>query len=153
MLIERGAGAESKFPDEAYLDAGATVVERRQVWADSDVLLKVRGPRIESEDINEVQQMREGSTLLSFLYPAQNKGVVEALAARHVTSFAMDMIPRISRAQVFDVLRLVSCRFTTVLCEGGSLWVVFRTVLWPILPVIRLFSRRRIILVDSCLGK
>lgn len=103
MLIERGAGAEAKFPDEAYLDAGATVVERRQVWADSDVLLKVRGPRIEG-DINEVQQMREGSTLLSMLYPTQNKHVVETLAARHVTSFAMDMIPRISRAQVFDVL-------------------------------------------------
>ncbi|WEW55749.1 oxidoreductase [Emydomyces testavorans] len=99
VLVERGAGSEAKFPDEAYQDAGATVVNRRELWADSDILLKVRGPRIE-EDVNEVQQMREGSTLLSFLYPTQNKNIVEALAARHVTSFAMDMIPRISRAQI-----------------------------------------------------
>ncbi|EEP80983.1 NAD(P) transhydrogenase [Uncinocarpus reesii 1704] len=103
VLVERGAGSEAKFTDEAYHDAGATVVERSQVWADSDILLKVRSPRIEG-DINEVQQMREGSTLLSFLYPTQNQNIVAALANRHITSFAMDMIPRISRAQVFDVL-------------------------------------------------
>ncbi|EFW23211.1 NAD(P) transhydrogenase [Coccidioides posadasii str. Silveira] len=106
VLVERGSGSEAKFPDEAYQSAGATVVGRDELWADSDILLKVRGPRIEG-DINEVHQMREGSTLLSLLYPAQNKSIVEALAARRVTSFAMDMIPRISRAQVFDVLRCV----------------------------------------------
>ncbi|KMU74016.1 NAD(P) transhydrogenase [Coccidioides immitis RMSCC 3703] len=103
VLVERGSGSEAKFPDEAYQSAGATVVGRDELWADSDILLKVRGPRIEG-DINEVHQMREGSTLLSLLYPAQSKSIVEALAARRVTSFAMDMIPRISRAQVFDVL-------------------------------------------------
>ncbi|KAI1975027.1 hypothetical protein LOZ56_000818 [Ophidiomyces ophidiicola] len=103
VLVERGAGSEAKFTDQAYQNAGAIVVDRSQLWADSDILLKVRSPMIEG-DINEVRQMREGSTLLSFLYPAQNKNIVESLAARHVTSFAMDMIPRISRAQVFDVL-------------------------------------------------
>ena len=56
---------------------------------------------------NEIQAMRQGSTVISFMYPAQNKKLVEALAARGVTSFAMDMIPRISRAQTFDALRWV----------------------------------------------
>ena len=51
--------------------------------------------------------VKEGSTLISFLYPNQNKPIVEALAARKATAFAMELIPRISRAQVFDALRLV----------------------------------------------
>ncbi|KAK2742705.1 hypothetical protein FQN57_005160 [Myotisia sp. PD_48] len=103
VLVERGAGAAAQFTDQAYEAAGATLADRGTVWADSDILLKVRAPLTEGPD-NEVQALREGSTLLSFLYPAQNKGVVDALAQRRVTSFAMDMIPRISRAQVFDAL-------------------------------------------------
>ncbi|KLJ09582.1 NAD(P) transhydrogenase [Blastomyces silverae] len=106
VLIERGAGALSKFTDEAYEKAGATLVDRTAVWQDSDILLKVRAPLLDgpNNNINEVAALREGSTLISFLYPAQNKELVNALATRRVTSFAMDMIPRISRAQVFDAL-------------------------------------------------
>ncbi|OJD22433.1 NAD(P)(+) transhydrogenase (AB-specific), alpha subunit [Blastomyces percursus] len=103
LLIERGAGAQAKFTDEAYEKAGATLVDRTAVWQDSDILLKVRAPLLNGSN-NEVAALREGSTLISFLYPAQNKELVNALAARRVTSFAMDMIPRISRAQVFDAL-------------------------------------------------
>lgn len=103
VLVEREAGAAAKFPDRAYEDAGATLVERNTVWSDSDILLKVRAPSIDGTN-NEVQSLREGGTLLSFLYPAQNKNIVDALASRRATSFAMDMIPRISRAQVFDAL-------------------------------------------------
>ena len=58
--------------------------------------------------------MKEGSTLISFLQPNQNKQIVEALAARKTTAFAMEMIPRISRAQVFDALRCVSDYIETV---------------------------------------
>ncbi|EEH46870.2 NAD(P)(+) transhydrogenase (AB-specific), alpha subunit [Paracoccidioides brasiliensis Pb18] len=104
VLIERGAGAQAQFTDDAYEKAGATLVDRKAVWQDSDILLKVRPPSLNGCSNNEVAALREGSTLISFLYPAQNKEVVNALAARHVTSFAMDMIPRISRAQVFDAL-------------------------------------------------
>ncbi|KAK2731318.1 hypothetical protein FQN55_004777 [Onygenales sp. PD_40] len=103
VLIERGAGAAAQFTDSAYEDAGAILVDRKSVWSDSDILLKVRGPSLDGSN-NEVAALREGSTLISFLYPAQNKELVDALAARRVTSFAMDMIPRISRAQVFDAL-------------------------------------------------
>ncbi|THH04603.1 hypothetical protein EW145_g5399 [Phellinidium pouzarii] len=103
ILVERGAGAEAQFTDDAYVQAGATLVERGVVWKDSDILLKVRAPSIDGPE-GEVHTLREGTTLISFLYPAQNKPVVHALAARKATSFAMDMIPRISRAQVFDAL-------------------------------------------------
>ncbi|KZP04561.1 NAD transhydrogenase mitochondrial precursor [Athelia psychrophila] len=93
VLVERGAGTEAQFLDEQYTAAGATLVGR-------DVMLKVRPPLLEEE----AAHIRPGSTVISFLYPAQNKPLVEMLASRKVESFAMDMIPRISRAQVFDAL-------------------------------------------------
>jgi len=67
-------------------------------------MLKVRPPSIDKEAKN----LKEGSTVISFLYPTQNKAVVDALASRKVNAFAMDMIPRISRAQTFDALRSAS---------------------------------------------
>ncbi|WYZ38617.1 hypothetical protein EsH8_III_000531 [Colletotrichum jinshuiense] len=100
VLVERGAGAEADFPDEAYDLAGATLVDSAdQVWSGSDVVLKVRGPVP-----SEVELMKKHQTIISFLQPAQNKPLVEKLAAQKATSFAMDLIPRISRAQVFDAL-------------------------------------------------
>lgn len=109
VLVEHGAGDAAQFPDEAYTKAGATIVDRDAVWSQSDILLKVRAPSIDGPN-NEVQAVREGGTIISFLYPVQNRPVVEALASRGVTSFAMDRIPRISRAQVFDALRRVRVR-------------------------------------------
>ncbi|WDK12413.1 NAD(P) transhydrogenase beta subunit [Colletotrichum graminicola] len=100
VLVERSAGAQADFPDEAYDQAGATLVDTAaQVWSGSDVVLKVRSP-IPSE----IELMRENQTIISFLQPAQNKALVEKFAAQKATSFAMDLIPRISRAQVFDAL-------------------------------------------------
>ncbi|KAI0197208.1 NAD(P) transhydrogenase [Xylaria flabelliformis] len=99
VIVERGAGIEADFLDEAYEKAGATIVEPGAVWGAADIVLKVRGP-----NLAEIDRMKEGATLISFLQPAQNKDIVERLAARKVTSFAMDMVPRISRAQVFDAL-------------------------------------------------
>ncbi|CCD56000.1 hypothetical protein BofuT4_P151320.1 [Botrytis cinerea T4] len=103
VLVEQGAGAEAQFTDEAYETAGAKIVNRKNVWSESDILLKVRAPTVEGPN-NEVDSLKNNATLISFLYPAVNKNVVEKLAHREVTSFAMDMIPRISRAQVFDAL-------------------------------------------------
>ncbi|KAF9874827.1 NAD(P) transhydrogenase beta subunit [Colletotrichum karsti] len=100
VLVERGAGVEADFPDAAYETAGATIVDNaNQVWSGSDIVLKVRGP-IPAE----IELMKENQTVISFLQPAQNKPIVEKLAAQKATSFAMDLIPRISRAQVFDAL-------------------------------------------------
>lgn len=103
VLVERGAGEGAQLLDQAYEKAGATMVDRNAIWSQSDIVLKVRSPQIEGS-FNEVEALRKGSTIISFLYPAQNKPLVDALAARGVTAFAMDRIPRISRAQVFDAL-------------------------------------------------
>ncbi|KAI1391571.1 NAD(P) transhydrogenase mitochondrial precursor [Hypoxylon trugodes] len=99
VLVERGAGVQADFLDEAYEKAGATLVDADKVWSQADILLKVRGP-----SVNEIDRLKQGATIISMLQPAQNKDLVERLAARKVTAFAMDMIPRISRAQVFDAL-------------------------------------------------
>ena len=69
----------------------------------SDILLKVRPPALDQE----ANKVKEGSTLISFMYPGQNKPIVDELSTRKATAFAMEMIPRISRAQVFDALRCV----------------------------------------------
>ncbi|GFG20466.1 NAD(P) transhydrogenase, mitochondrial [Aspergillus udagawae] len=103
VLVERGAGEQAQIHDQAYEQAGATLVDRAAVWSESNIVLKVRSPGQEGP-INEVEALRQGSALISFLYPAQNKLLVEAIASRGVTAFAMDMIPRISRAQTFDAL-------------------------------------------------
>ncbi len=100
VLFSRGAGEAAQFLDSAFGAAGATIASQEEVWRDSDVILKVRPP---SEE--EVRAMKKGQTLVSFLYPALNRPLVESLAARGVDVLAMDMIPRISRAQVFDALR------------------------------------------------
>ncbi|TDZ19178.1 NAD(P) transhydrogenase [Colletotrichum orbiculare MAFF 240422] len=100
VLVERSAGAEADFLDEAYDRAGATIVESAEnVWSGSDIVLKVRPPLPA-----EIDLMKESQTVISFLQPAQNKPLVDKLAAQKATSFAMDLIPRISRAQVFDAL-------------------------------------------------
>ena len=104
ILIERGAGIEAQFTDEAYEQAGAKTVDRRSVFSESDVLLKVRSLSIDGPD-SEVDAIREGASVISFLYPVQNKPTVDRMASRKATAFAMDMVPRISRAQVFDALR------------------------------------------------
>jgi H+-translocating NAD(P) transhydrogenase len=102
VLVERSAGAEAEFLDEAYEKAGATMIDGSdKVWKEADIILKVRGP-----SLSEIEKLRQdgGQTIVSFLQPAQNKQIVEALAGKKATSFAMDLIPRISRAQVFDAL-------------------------------------------------
>lgn len=100
VIVERGAGTAADFLDEAYVKAGATLVDGPQgIWSAADVVLKVRGPSAE-----EVDSIKENQTIISFLQPAQNKELVQKIADRKATSFAMDMIPRISRAQVFDAL-------------------------------------------------
>jgi NAD(P) transhydrogenase len=104
ILVERNAGAAAQFPDEEYAAAGATLVTREELYESADIVLKVRPPQAGEE----ADSLKEGSTIISFLYPNQNKASVEALASRKANALAMDMIPRISRAQVFDALRQVS---------------------------------------------
>jgi H+-translocating NAD(P) transhydrogenase subunit alpha len=97
VAVQSGAGAAANFADETYRAAGADIVE--DVWPIADIVFKVRAP-----SIAEVERMRPGTTLVSFLWPAQNRELMEALAARGATALAMDSVPRISRAQKLDAL-------------------------------------------------
>src|SRR5215218_5884641 len=98
VVVETGAGAASSFPDEAYVEAGATVGTADAAWG-ADVVLRVNAPAPE-----ELPRLRDGATLIGLLAPALNPDLVEALARRPITALAMDAVPRISRAQSLDVL-------------------------------------------------
>ncbi|GLC33858.1 hypothetical protein PLESTB_000811600 [Pleodorina starrii] len=99
VLIEKGAGDQANFTDAEYVAAGAKVVDDKEAFA-ADVVLHVRPPALA-----EVDKMKEGTVLFSYLYPARNKELIEALASRKATAIGMDCIPRtISRAQMFDSL-------------------------------------------------
>ncbi|MBT9559700.1 MAG: Re/Si-specific NAD(P)(+) transhydrogenase subunit alpha, partial [Myxococcales bacterium] len=105
VVIEAGAGALASFPDERYEAAGATIGTRDDVWG-SPIVVKLHAPRPlgEGDGAHEADLLHAGTTLISFLYPAQNGALVERLASRGVTVLAMDQVPRISRAQKLDAL-------------------------------------------------
>jgi H+-translocating NAD(P) transhydrogenase subunit alpha len=99
-LIEAGAGAKAGFSDAAYAAAGVQVcASAGDVIAAADVLVKVRGP-----EMAEAKALRSGQTLISFFWPAQNPDLLAAVQATGATVVAMDMVPRISRAQKMDAL-------------------------------------------------
>jgi NAD(P) transhydrogenase subunit alpha len=97
VLIERGAGEAASFPDAAYEEAGARIVD--DVYGEADAVAKVQSP---SED--EVVRLREGLVLVGFLQPLTDPEGIARLAAHGVTAFAMESIPRITRAQPMDAL-------------------------------------------------
>jgi len=99
VVVEKSAGLEAKFSDELFEKAGAKIVLTAEEAFQADIVLKVRSPTLE-----EIKYLKDGSTIISFVYPNQNREIVGALAAKNVTTFAMDMIPRISRSQVYDAL-------------------------------------------------
>jgi NAD(P) transhydrogenase subunit alpha len=106
VAIQAGAGDEIDCPDAAYQEAGARVVDdTRQLWAESDVILKVRPPEEHPAlGVHEADLLREGGWLVGFIWPAQNRALLERLAARRATVLAMDSVPRITRAQKMDTL-------------------------------------------------
>ncbi|MDE1157287.1 MAG: Re/Si-specific NAD(P)(+) transhydrogenase subunit alpha [Neorhizobium sp.] len=99
-LIETGAGVKAGFTDDAYRKYGVTVVDgEAELYAAADVVAKVRPP-----ESAEIDRLRQGQTLISFFYPGQNKELLEAAKAKSANVIAMDMVPRISRAQKMDAL-------------------------------------------------
>ncbi|MGO7365762.1 Re/Si-specific NAD(P)(+) transhydrogenase subunit alpha [Rhizobium leguminosarum] len=98
--IETGAGKRAGFSDDAYRAAGATVVDSAEaLFASADVIAKVR-----PAESSEVARLSSGKTLISFFYPAQNKDLLDQAKATGANVIAMDMVPRISRAQKMDAL-------------------------------------------------
>ena len=104
VQVERGAGELASYPDGEYEAAGATLVDTAAAWSTSDIILKVRPPALRDDGTSEADGMREGATLIAFLYPAQHAALIARLAARKINALAMDQIPRISRAQKMDAL-------------------------------------------------
>src|SRR5690606_1355276 len=99
-IVEAGAGLPAGFSDDAYRAAGVTVVAAADaVYEAADVIVKVRPP-----ETGEVERLRSGQTLISFFYPGQNAELLELAKAKGANVIAMDMVPRISRAQKMDAL-------------------------------------------------
>jgi len=101
VAVESGAGDAANFSDETYRAAGAEIIENAaQLWAKSDIVFKVCVPTTQ-----EVGLMREGGTLIGFIWPAQNPELMQQLAAKKATVLAIDALPRqLSRAQKMDAL-------------------------------------------------
>jgi len=101
VAVQSGAGEAANFDDPSYQAAGAEIAsDADALWSAADIVFKVRAPTPE-----EVGRMREGQTLISFLWPAQNPELMQQLAARKATVLAIDALPRmLSRAQKMDAL-------------------------------------------------
>ncbi|MFM8332066.1 MAG: Re/Si-specific NAD(P)(+) transhydrogenase subunit alpha [Candidatus Methylumidiphilus sp.] len=106
VAVESGAGDGADYSDDAYRAAGVEIVEDAPtLWATSDIVLKVRAPETNpATGADEVELLQEGGNLISFIWPGQNAELLERLTARKATVLAMDMVPRISRAQKLDAL-------------------------------------------------
>jgi H+-translocating NAD(P) transhydrogenase len=85
VLVERDAGTAARFLDQQYVAAGANIVSRDELYASSDITLKVRPPLLDQE----INLLKPSSSLVSFLYPVQNKDIVDALASRNINAFAV----------------------------------------------------------------
>uniref|UniRef100_A0AAY4BXD8 proton-translocating NAD(P)(+) transhydrogenase n=1 Tax=Denticeps clupeoides TaxID=299321 RepID=A0AAY4BXD8_9TELE len=104
VVVESGAGESAKFHDQMYAEAGATIRDTKDVLA-SDVLVKVRAPMLNSAlGAHEVDLMKDGATLISFIYPAQNPELMNLLSQKKATVLAMDQVPRVTIAQGYDAL-------------------------------------------------
>ena len=100
VFIQSDAGVKANYSNKDFEEAGANIVQTASnIYADSDIVLKVQGPTHE-----EVDMMRDDLVLLSYLWPAQNEELLKKLAECKVNAVAMDAVPRISRAQKMDVL-------------------------------------------------
>ena len=98
VVVEHDAGFKASFEDAAFVEAGATVGTAQDVW-NSDIIFKVNPP---TDD--EIAQIKEGATLVSFIWPGQSPELVEKLSAKKINVLGMESVPRISRAQSLDAL-------------------------------------------------
>ena len=100
LVVERGAGEAAEMPDSEYAKLGAKILpDAKSLYAEADLVLKVQPP-----DPSEAALFKEGSSLISFVYPLANVPSLKVLASRGATVFALDLMPRISRAQSMDAL-------------------------------------------------
>ncbi|MBI3503400.1 MAG: Re/Si-specific NAD(P)(+) transhydrogenase subunit alpha [Proteobacteria bacterium] len=105
FLVEAGAGLSAAITDQAYVDAGAEIVsDTASLLAQADIVLKVGRPLTAAEGGDELAAMKSGAVLIAQLDPYRNKEQVADFARRGIVAFAMELVPRITRAQSMDVL-------------------------------------------------
>ena len=122
VVMESGAGMASGFCDISYQESGATIDNKNGILTSTDVLLKVNTPIHE-----EVNGLKEGAVIISFLYAYTQPSLIDALVARKISAFAMDAVPRISRAQKMDALSSQSnlAGYKAVLLGANALKKIF----------------------------
>jgi NAD(P) transhydrogenase subunit alpha len=118
IALEQGAGEAAGFPDAAYSEKGVSVINTAALYEQSDIILKVQPPTEA-----EARLFKKGATLISFLDPLTNLDTVRALVTRQATVFAMELMPRISRAQSMDALssQAIISGYKAVLIAANSL--------------------------------
>lgn len=106
VVIESSAGKSAHYDDQDYIDAGASISEGTEMlWGQSDFILKVRAPMMNSDiGSHEVDLMKKGASIASYIWPAENSELLDKLVLKEATVFAIDSLPRISRAQKMDAL-------------------------------------------------
>ena len=122
-IIEKGAGLNSYFSDETYANVGATLIpDSKTLYSQADVVLKVNAPTLP-----EISMMKTDSILISYMWAATNPELVKACADKGITSFSMDAIPRISRAQKMDALSSQSnlAGYKTVIMAADTIGKIF----------------------------
>jgi NAD(P) transhydrogenase subunit alpha len=100
VAVEKGCGARANFPDDQYVQAGATVVaDGSELRSAADLFVAVNPP-----GTDDLANLRDGATLVGFIWPARNSSLLERLRQKNMTALAMDCVPRITRAQKMDAL-------------------------------------------------
>jgi NAD(P) transhydrogenase subunit alpha len=134
VTIEAGAGTAAAYTDEAYAEAGATIVpDAAAAVAAGDIVFKIQRPMTAEEGLDEISLLRQGQTLMSPLGALTNPELVQALAARGVTSFALELIPRITRAQSMDILSSQAnlAGYKAVLLAANTFGRIFPQMMTP----------------------
>jgi len=98
VQVQKSAGTKASFTDQEFIEAQASLVTKKVCWQ-SDVIFKVNAP-----SLDEVSQMKDGAYLVCFIAPAQSPELLEALRVKSITTFAMEMVPRMTRSQSMDAL-------------------------------------------------
>jgi NAD(P) transhydrogenase subunit alpha len=106
VIIESSAGKTAHYEDQDFIDAGASISKKTEdLWAQADFILEVRAPMINPDTgIHEAELMKKGAYIVSYIWPAENSELLDDLASKGATVFAIDSLPRISRAQKMDAL-------------------------------------------------
>ena len=134
VTIEAGAGTAAAYTDQAYVDAGANIVpDAASAAAAGDIVFKIQRPMSQDEGLDEIGLLRAGQTLMAPLGALTNGELVQMLAGRGITAFALELIPRITRAQSMDILSSQAnlAGYKAVLLAANNFGRIFPQMMTP----------------------